>query len=67
VQTSFLGSQTRIAVSCDAVDAPLTAAEFGRDRAVDPRLTPDREVALWWDKDDAVLLPEESTTDEEEE
>jgi spermidine/putrescine transport system ATP-binding protein len=67
VQTSFLGSQTRIAVSCDAVDAPLTAAEFGRDRSIARQLTPDREVALWWDKDDAVLLPEESITAEKEE
>jgi putrescine transport system ATP-binding protein len=66
VQTSFLGSQTRIAVSCDAVDAPLTAAEFGRDRSHDRALTPDREVALWWDKDDAVLLPDESMTEEDD-
>src|SRR5205085_1349705 len=43
VQTSFLGSQTRIAVSCDAVEAPLTAAEFGRDRNIDRHLTPDSE------------------------
>jgi len=66
VQTSFLGSQTRIAVSCDAVNAPLTAAEFGRDRSNDRQLTPDREVALWWDKDDAVLLPDESMTEEDD-
>jgi len=49
VKTSFLGSQTRIAVSCDAVDAPLTAAEFGRDRSIERQLAPDREVALWWE------------------
>jgi spermidine/putrescine transport system ATP-binding protein len=67
VQTSFLGSQTRIAVRCDAVDAPITAAEFGRDRSIARQLTPDREVALWWDEDDAVLLPEESITAEKEE
>jgi len=66
VQTSFLGSQTRIAVRCDAVEAPVTAAKFGRERMIANDLTPDREVALWWDKDDAVLLPEESTTEEEE-
>jgi spermidine/putrescine ABC transporter ATP-binding subunit len=66
VQTSFLGSQTRIAVRCDAVEAPVTAAKFGRERMIASDLTPDREVALWWDKDDAVLLPEESTTEEEE-
>jgi spermidine/putrescine ABC transporter ATP-binding subunit len=65
VQTSFLGSQTRIAVRCDAVEVPLTAARFGRDMLARD-LTLDREVALWWDKDDAVLLPEESTTEEEE-
>jgi hypothetical protein len=29
-------------------------------------LTPNREVALWWDKDDAVLLPEGSTKEEED-
>jgi spermidine/putrescine transport system ATP-binding protein len=65
VQTSFLGSQTRVAVSCDAVPVPLTAAQFGRERADAPDLAPDREVAIWWDKDDAVLLPEESTQEEE--
>ena len=33
LQTSFLGNQTRVAVACDAVDAPVTASLFGRDRA----------------------------------
>jgi spermidine/putrescine ABC transporter ATP-binding subunit len=66
VQTSFLGSQTRIAVSCDAVDAPLTATKFGREQMIASELTPNREVALWWDKDDAVLLPEGSTKEEED-
>ena len=65
VQTSFLGSQTRVAVSCDAVPVPLTASQFGRERASARELAPDREVAIWWDKDDAVLLPEESTQEEE--
>jgi spermidine/putrescine transport system ATP-binding protein len=63
VQTSFLGSQTRVAVDCDAVEAPVTASKFGRDRVAARDLTPDREVALWWDSTDAVLLPQE-TTDE---
>ena len=66
VQTSFLGSQTRVAVSCDAVPVPLTAAQFGRERISARDLAPDREVAIWWDKDDAVLLPEEESTQEEE-
>jgi len=64
VQTSFLGSQTRVAVSCDAVDVPVTASKFGRERIEASVLAPDREVALWWDKHDAVLLPEESTKEE---
>ena len=66
VQTSFLGSQTRVAVNCDAVPVPLTAAQFGRERISARDLAPDREVAIWWDKDDAVLLPEEESTQEEE-
>src|SRR5581483_877998 len=65
VQTSFLGSQTRVAVACDAVDVPVTAAQFGRERIAEGELTPDRDVALWWDSDDAVLLPVQSTEEEE--
>ncbi|MGZ4334462.1 MAG: ABC transporter ATP-binding protein [Gaiellaceae bacterium] len=65
VQTSFLGSQTRVAVACDAVAEPVTAAQFGRERIAAGELTPDKEVALWWDADDAVLLPVQSTEEEE--
>jgi len=65
VQTSFLGNQTRVAVSCDAVPVPMTATQFGRERTVARDLAPDREVAIWWSKDDAVLLPEESMQEEE--
>jgi len=64
VQTSFLGSQTRIAVSCDAVPAPLTVSQFGRDRVAARDLTPEKEVAVWWEGDDAVLLAQESTEEE---
>jgi spermidine/putrescine transport system ATP-binding protein len=59
VQTSFLGSVTRIAIDCDSVSAPITASLFGRERLAARDLTPDMEVALWWDGDDAVLLKEE--------
>ncbi|HEY0416615.1 MAG TPA: ABC transporter ATP-binding protein [Gaiellaceae bacterium] len=65
VQTSFLGSETRVAIACDASDVPLTVAQFGRERIDAGELTPDREVALWWDSDDAVLLPIQSTEEEE--
>jgi spermidine/putrescine transport system ATP-binding protein len=59
VQTSFLGSLTRVAVDCDSVSAPIIASLFGRERLAARDLTPDMEVALWWDDDDAVLLKEE--------
>jgi spermidine/putrescine transport system ATP-binding protein len=65
VQTSFLGSQTRVAVQCDAVEAPLIASQFGRERTAARDLALDRELALWWEQEDAVLLPEASTDDEE--
>ena len=65
VQSSFLGSETRVAVDCDASDAPVTSSQFGRDRIAAGELTPDREVALWWDSHDAVLLPVQSTEEED--
>jgi len=58
VQTSFLGSQTRIAIGCDSVPLPIIASLFGRERFAARDLTPDMEVSLWWDRDDAVLLTE---------
>jgi spermidine/putrescine transport system ATP-binding protein len=66
VQTSFLGSQTRIAVNCDGVPVPLIASQFGRERLAARELTPDREVSLWWDANDAVLLVQESMQEEVE-
>ena len=47
------------------VDAPLIAAQFGRERIAAGELTPDKEVALWWDAHDAVLLPIQSTEEED--
>ena len=67
VQTSFLGSQTRVTVRCDEVQGPVTAAKFGRERIAASDLAPDREVAIWWAPDDAVLLTDKPTQDEEEE
>jgi len=60
VQASFLGGQTRVAVQCDGVEVPLTVSQFGRERVDAVDLTPDREVALWWDSSDAVLLDPET-------
>jgi spermidine/putrescine transport system ATP-binding protein len=64
VQRSFLGSETRIIVTCDAVPAPLIASLFGRERLHAGDLTPDMEVSLWWEPEDAVLL-EEAQAEEE--
>ncbi len=61
VQTSFLGSQTRIAVSCDGLPEPLTASQFGRERIAALDLTPDREVvALVGRRRCCRYLPHES-------
>jgi spermidine/putrescine transport system ATP-binding protein len=64
LQASFLGSQNRIAVSCEGIDTPITVSQFAGDRADSFDLTPDREVALWWDSSDAVLLDHETTKEE---
>jgi len=65
VQTSFLGNQTRVAVACDALPVPITASLFGRERLAALDLTPDMEVSLWWEPDDAVFLNEQQAQEEE--
>jgi spermidine/putrescine transport system ATP-binding protein len=66
VQTSFLGSYTRVAVRCDAVDDPVLVAVHGKGEIADDMVNVDKEVALWWRPDDAVLIegagqPQEGT------
>jgi ABC-type Fe3+/spermidine/putrescine transport system ATPase subunit len=67
LQTSFLGSQTRVAVACDGVEAPVLASLFGRDRAAEGDLKLDQEVTLWWEPEAAVLLSETNSASEHEE
>jgi spermidine/putrescine ABC transporter ATP-binding subunit len=55
-QSSFLGSHTRVAVSCEGVETPVTAALFGTEGAAASDLRPDTEVVLIWDPADVVLL-----------
>src|SRR2546430_15197030 len=57
LQTSFLGNQTRVAVACDGVEAPVLASLFGREQVGERALNPDQEVTPWWEPDDAVQLP----------
>ena len=56
VQTSFLGSYTRVAVRCDAVEDPVLVAVHGKGEVAVEALDTDKEVALWWRPDDAVLI-----------
>jgi len=53
-----------VAVRCEGVETPLTVSQFGRERVAALDLTPDREVALWWDSSDALLLSIETTKEE---
>jgi ABC-type Fe3+/spermidine/putrescine transport system ATPase subunit len=55
-QTSFLGSHTRVAVKCEGVTVPVTAALFGNEGAAASDLLPETEVVLIWDPADVVLL-----------
>ena len=55
-QSSFLGSHTRVAVTCEGVPAPVTAALFGTEGAAAEDLHPETEVVLTWDPADVVLL-----------
>ena len=66
LQTSFLGNQTRVAVACDGVEAPVLASLFGREQVAERDLKLDQEVTLWWEPDDAVLLPATHSPQEEE-
>jgi ABC-type Fe3+/spermidine/putrescine transport system ATPase subunit len=64
-QTSFLGSHTRVAVKCDGVTAPVTAALFGNEGAAASDLLPETEVVLIWDPADVVLLEGSSPREED--
>jgi spermidine/putrescine ABC transporter ATP-binding subunit len=64
-QSSFLGSHTRIAVNCDGVNAPVTAALFGAEGAAASDLLPETEVVLIWDPADVVLLEGSSQREED--
>ena len=66
VQTSFLGNQTRVTVACEGVPEPLTASRFGRERIAALDLVHDKEVSLWWEGEDAVVLPNEPLQEEDD-
>ena len=64
LQTSFLGSYTRVAVRCDAVEEPILIAVHGKGEIADEALATDKEVALWWKPDEAVVIVEAGDPEE---
>ena len=64
--TSIRGAAFGVALSDLVDDALVTASAFGRERISTADLARDREVALWWSADDAVLLTNRTTQGEEE-
>jgi spermidine/putrescine ABC transporter ATP-binding subunit len=58
IQTAFLGNHTRVATECAASQDLVLIAVHSKGE-IDPGvLETDREVALWWKPDDAVLIEE---------
>lgn len=64
VQKSFLGSYTRVAVRCEAAEEPVLVAVHGRADVSLEALEADKEVALWWKPEDAVVIVENAHTKE---
>jgi ABC-type Fe3+/spermidine/putrescine transport system ATPase subunit len=64
IQASFLGSYTRVAVRCGASPDPILIALQGKG-AAGAEFDPDKEVALWWKPEDAVLIVEAGEEREE--
>jgi spermidine/putrescine transport system ATP-binding protein len=58
VQTSFLGASTQVATACAASQDLVLIAVHGKGEVEPAVLEADREVALWWKPDDAVLVEE---------
>ena len=58
IQTSFLGHHTRVATECAASQDLVLIAIDGKADIEPNVLEADREVALWWKPDDAVVIEE---------
>ena len=54
VQSSFLGTRVRVAVDTQACSVPLMVAMHGEDSSSVP--AEDAEIAVWWDREDAIVL-----------
>jgi spermidine/putrescine ABC transporter ATP-binding subunit len=64
IQTSFLGSYTRVATRSAASPDPILVAVQGKGALEAESLEIDKEVALWWKAEDAVLINEAGEREE---
>jgi spermidine/putrescine ABC transporter ATP-binding subunit len=58
IQTAFLGNHIRVATECAASQDLVLIAVHSKGEIEPDVLETDREVALWWKPDDAVLIEE---------
>jgi spermidine/putrescine transport system ATP-binding protein len=65
IQTAFLGTHTRVATECAASQDLVLIAVHSKGEIESEVLEADREVALWWKPDDAVLMEEAGSQKEE--
>jgi ABC-type Fe3+/spermidine/putrescine transport system ATPase subunit len=65
IQTAFLGDHTRVATECAASDDLVLIAVHSKGEIEPEVLETDREVALWWRPDEAVLIEEAGQEDKE--
>jgi spermidine/putrescine transport system ATP-binding protein len=65
--SAFLGSYTRVIVECDGVEAPVVVAIHGRGRASEDTLPPGTAVGLKWERDEAIVLEEDTPLQQQEE
>ena len=65
IQAAFLGTHTRVATECAASQDLVLIAVHSKGESEPEVLEPDREVALWWSPEDAVVI-EEAGSDQKE-
>jgi spermidine/putrescine transport system ATP-binding protein len=65
IQTAFLGTHTRVATECAASQDLVLIAVHSKGEIEPEVLEADREVALWWKPEDAVLIEEAGSEEKE--
>ena len=66
IQTAFLGNHTRVATECATSQDLVLIAVHSKGEIEPGLLETDREVALWWKPDDAVLIQDAGSQKEAE-